>query len=82
MIVVKNLTNFLYHIVYQNYYVLQLYLIYFWAVDVDIIVDRNVKNTVCRVKVCELNFESKHVWTKHCIGGGRRSNTSLSHWFF
>jgi len=80
MIVVRNLTNFLYHIVYQNYYVLQLYLIYFWAVDVDIIVDRNVKNTVCRLKVCELIFELKHVWTKHCIGGGR-SNTSLSHWY-
>ena len=49
---------------------------YFWGVDEDIIVDLDVKNTVCRFKVCELIFELKHVWTKHCIGGGR-SNTSF-----
>ena len=73
-VVVKNLTNFLYYVVY---YMLQLYLMSFWAVDVNIIVNRNVKNMVCRVKVSELMFEPKHVCTKHCIGG--RCNTSLSH---
>ena len=73
-VVVKNLTNFLYYVVY---YMLQLYLMSFSAVDVNIIVNRNVKNTICRVKVSERMFEPKHVCTKHCIGG--RSNTSLSH---